>query len=49
MCILADAFHVNSEWVVEAYKLLFLCPDFFKIRDAYITQKYHFQIQGCRH
>ena len=49
MCDFADALHANSEWVVKAYELLFLCPDAFEICDAYITEIYHFQIQGCRH
>ena len=37
MCNFADALHVSSEWVVEAYELLFLCPDAFEICDACIT------------
>ena len=32
-----DELHVNSEWLVEAYELLFLCLDAFEMCDAYIT------------
>ena len=38
MCNFADALHVNSEWAVKAYELLFLCPDAFEICGGNITK-----------